>query len=149
MNNQICKFALLALLPIVVLACSGEKSANESTIDRLSQKELQYYTNGRQLYTKYCQNCHMEEGEGLGRLIPPLAKSDYLISDLGRAAQIIKYGQKGPIVVNGIAFNQPMPANPKMTNSEIQMILAFVTNAWGNQSDILSIEEIERAIAEE
>lgn len=129
------------------MACSGEKSVNQQTLDRLSQKELQYYTNGRQLYSQYCQNCHMEEGQGLGRLIPPLALSDYLMSDLARSAKIIKWGQKGPIVVNGISYNQPMPANPKLTPAEIQMLLAYIGNAWGNSSDMLSVEEIQTALS--
>ena len=144
---EVLRFTLFTFLTIALFSCGGEKSTNEQTLDRLDQKELQYYTNGRQLYTKYCQNCHMEEGEGLGRLIPPLAKSDYLMSDLGRAARIIKYGQKGPITVNGMEFNQPMPANPKLTNAEIQMLLAYIGNAWGNQSEIISVQEIQKAVS--
>ena len=67
----------------------------------------------------------MDEGNGLGQLIPPLANSDYLLEDLARAVRIIKFGQKGPIEVNGKSYNQPMPANPQLTNQEIQMLLAY------------------------
>lgn len=139
----------ILLLTLALLSCSGEKSVNEQTLDRLDQKELQLYTNGKQLYERYCQNCHMAEGDGLGQLIPPLAKADYLLEDLGRAARIMKYGQKGPIEVNKLAYNQPMPANPNLTNQEIQMLLTYIGNAWGNQSDALSIKEIQNAIQAE
>jgi cytochrome c551 len=137
------------LVSLILFNCSGEKSANEETLDRLNQKELQLYTAGRQLYTQYCQNCHMEDGNGLGQLIPPLATSDYLLDDLERAARIIKYGQKGPIVVNRKDYNQPMPANPQMTNQEIQMILTYIGNAWGNQSEVLTVEAIQAALQAE
>ncbi len=145
--SKIKTLSILILITILS-SCGGEQSANEQTLDRLDQKELQYYTNGRQLYTKYCQNCHMGEGQGMGRLIPPLAQSDYLLNDLSGAARIIKYGQKGPIKVNGVEYNQPMPANPKLTNAEIQMLLAYIGNAWGNESQIISISEIEESLKE-
>lgn len=139
----------ILLLTLILLSCGGEKSANEQTLDRLSQKELQLYTNGKQLYERYCQNCHMQDGNGLGQLIPPLAKADYLLNDPGRAARIIKYGQKGPIEVNGRTYNQPMPANPNLTNQEIQMLLTYIGNAWGNQSDVPSTSDIQIAIEAE
>ena len=138
----------MLLLICLLYSCSGERSVNEQTLERLSQKELQYYTNGKQLYTKYCQNCHMEKGEGMGRLIPPLAKSDYLLDNLAEASRIIKYGQKGLIVVNGIEYNQPMPANPKLTNAEIQMLLAYIGNAWGNETEIITVSTIEEVLKE-
>jgi len=140
---------LTLLLSLTLLNCSGEKSANEETLDRLNQKELQLYTAGRQLYTQYCQNCHMEDGNGLGQLIPPLANSDYLLNDLEQATRVIKYGQRGPIVVNNKAYNQPMPANPQLTHQEIQMILTYIGNAWGNQSSVLAVEEIQGALQAE
>lgn len=136
----------ILLLTLTLLSCGGEKSANEQTLDRLTQKELQLYTNGKQLYEGYCQNCHMQDGKGLGQLIPPLANADYLLNDLGRAARIIKYGQKGPIEVSGKTYNQPMPANPNLTHQEIQMLLTYIGNAWGNQAEVLSVNDIQAAL---
>lgn len=44
--------------------------------------ELQTSMNaGRELYAINCQSCHMEQGEGLEGVYPPLAKSDYLMAD--------------------------------------------------------------------
>ena len=39
---------------------------------------------GKDVYTTYCQSCHMEQGEGLEDVYPPLAKSDYLMADRKR-----------------------------------------------------------------
>lgn len=86
----------------------------------------------------------MENGEGLGTLIPPLKNSDYLMNHIAKAARIIKYGLKGPIKVNGIDYNQPMPANPDMTSLEIQELLVYISNAWGNKAELVTLEEIEK-----
>ena len=118
----------------------------ESGVSNLSGKGLQYFTNGKKLYTAYCSNCHTAQGTGLGRLIPPLAQSDYLLDDLKRAAVIIKYGQKGPIVVNDVAYNQPMPANPKLTHLEIAEIITYITNSWGNSAEAMTIESVKEAL---
>ena len=109
---------------------------------------MQYYSNGQKLYGLYCSNCHTEQGVGLGRLIPPLKASDYLMSDLSRAASIIKYGQDGPITVNGIEFNQPMPANPQLKNLEIAELITYISNSWGNSAKGFTTEQVEESIQE-
>lgn len=138
----------LLLLPLfLVLACgSGSKSDNEDVHSRLDTKSLQQFSNGKQLYIRYCQNCHAENGEGLGRLIPPLKGSDYLLNDIASSARTIKYGLKGPIKVNSIDYNQPMPANPDLTSLEIQELLIYISNAWGNKSEMISLDEVESGL---
>ncbi|PIQ46980.1 MAG: cytochrome C [Cytophagales bacterium CG12_big_fil_rev_8_21_14_0_65_40_12] len=141
-------FGLLA-----ALACSEKKENKENeevhstSLSTLSQKETQYYSNGRKLYKTICSNCHMENGAGLGRLIPPLAKSDYLINNRGDLARVLKYGINGPMTVNGINYNQPMPANPNFTDLEIAEILTYIGNTWGNEMGGFSIEEVVKDLA--
>lgn len=55
------------------------------------------------------------------------------MSDIPRAAGIILNGMKGPIQVNGVEYNQPMPANPKLNQTEVLEILTYITNSWGNE----------------
>lgn len=133
--------------------CSGNKKADSETsndtLDNFDQKETQYYSNGRRLYKTICQNCHMENGEGLGKLIPPLAKSDYMKNNRANLPRIVKYGLNGPITVNGIGFNQPMPANPKLTDIEVAEILTYVGNTWGNGLGSFTTEEVIKSISEE
>ena len=40
---------------------------------------------GRETYVTYCVSCHMDQGEGIEGVYPPLAKSDYLMADRNRA----------------------------------------------------------------
>ncbi len=145
---KVARLKILVLIPLLVLiACgSGKTSNNEDVQDRLDMRGLQEFSSGKQLYIKYCQNCHMEDGNGLGQLIPPLQNSDYLLNDVAAAGRTIKYGLKGPIQVNGINYNQPMPANPDLTSLEIKELLVYISNAWGNKSKVVTLEKIEQAL---
>ena len=147
---QIKKTLILSLLLGFIVASCGSSSGNEEKLvnnsANLSTKERQYFANGKKRYATYCASCHMEQGEGLGKLIPPLQKADYLLADVPGAARVIKHGLKGPIQVNGTEYNQPMPANPRLTNLEIAELLTFIANSWGNEHGGVTTEEVATAL---
>lgn len=99
---------------------------------------------GKTLYETHCSSCHMEQGEGLARLIPPISKSDWLAHNTEKLACIIRNGQNGEIIVNGINYNQPMPANPKLTDIEIHNIINYIVRNFGNASPKRSLEQIQQ-----
>ncbi len=92
---------------------------------------------GERLYTLHCANCHMEQGQGLAKLIPPLANADYLITYREQIPCIIRNGMQGEIVVNGTTYNHPMPGNDILTETEIYHIIDYINHSWEND-----IEEI-------
>lgn len=144
MNKSFLYLALF-LIPVIWLSsCGGgsEKAGTQNNLGALSNKDRQYFTNGRTLYQTLCISCHMESGEGLGKLIPPLKTSDYLLADVPAISRTIKYGLKGPIRVNAIEYNQPMPGNPRLTNLEIAEILTYISNSWGNEHGPVSIAQV-------
>ena len=112
----------------------------------LSNKERQYFSNGKGLYQRLCQNCHRDTGEGLGMLIPPLKNSDYLLKDVVGSAVVIRYGLKGPIVVNGKDYDQPMPPHSRLTPLEIAEILTYISNSWGNKHGGVTTEAVKKAL---
>lgn len=119
-------------------SCQGNSSNKEKTLASIKDtKVLQYAIEGKILYENYCANCHQKDGVGLGKLIPPLFESDYMLEDIGRTARIIKYGQEGEILVNGQTYNQAMPANPKLTNLEIAQIMTYIYNIWGSKEGVI------------
>ena len=73
-----------------------------------------YMSIGKQIYQQRCQHCHGQNGEGIGKLYPPLDSADYLVENKDKLACIIRLGQAGPIEVNGIQYNQVMPSNPDL-----------------------------------
>ncbi|MBC6609991.1 cytochrome c [Hymenobacter sp. BT507] len=97
---------------------------------------------GEKLYATHCASCHGEQGEGLRRLIPPLAGADYLAKQRAALPCLIRKGQQGPIVVNGVTFNQVMPGHNDLTDSQITNILNFVQQQWGNQNQTYTIREV-------
>jgi mono/diheme cytochrome c family protein len=109
------------LLLLVGVACSSPEEL----------KHKQYVAEGFELYKRHCANCHQTDGKGLGNLYPPINGSDYLANNRDQIAHAIRYGQTGSVVVNGKTYTQPMPANSRLTDMEIEEILAFVYDEWG------------------
>lgn len=108
--------------------------------------ERKYYE-GAQLYEQHCSNCHMDNGEGLEALYPPLAQADWLQTvDVG-AACVVRHGLKGAIVVNGVEYGMEMPAQEQLSAVEITNILNYIHNAWGNERDYISLQEVEQALS--
>jgi mono/diheme cytochrome c family protein len=98
---------------------------------------------GAKLYETHCANCHGAQGEGLKRLIPPLASADYLTKNRGGLACLVRKGMTGPLLVNGVTYNQVMPpAETHLTDSQITNILNFVQTSWGNKGEIFTIREV-------
>ncbi len=91
---------------------------------------------GKEVYTSYCQNCHMQDGNGLAGAFPPLAKSDYLKKPAGQLINIILKGQSGEITVNGTKYNVPMPAQDNLSDEQISDVLNYVRNSWTNKASI-------------
>ena len=101
------------------------------------------YKQGKILYELYCQNCHMENGEGLKGLIPPLARADFLIKHRDQLPCIIRKGLKGNIEVNNITYGQQqMLPIDRFSDFEITNILNFVDHNWGNSGKLWTVDEV-------
>lgn len=130
------KFIFLAALGFFFVFCFGFSSCTNAT----------NYGEGKELYEENCANCHIEDGTGVGELIPPLSKADYLKKTDLDIACIIRYGLKGKITVNGIDYEHEMPPHPKLSEVEITNITNYVHNAWGNQRAFISLEQIKEKL---
>lgn len=101
---------------------------------------------GKKLYERHCQTCHMADGEGLGKLVPPLAGADYVIEGGAELACLIRYGLKGPITVNGEVYNRPMPGFQELPAVEVRNILLYIRSAWGNTAEDIPFESVREAL---
>jgi|TARA_R110000868_G_scaffold271613_2_gene530994 mono/diheme cytochrome c family protein len=106
-------------------------------------KELEESINrGADIYSDFCINCHMANGEGVEKTFPPLAKSDFLMNKREESIRGVKYGQQGYILVNGVAYNNIMPPMG-LEDEEIADVMNYILNSWGNKSDsIVTPEEV-------
>lgn len=144
MYNHALALIISSFIVLVLAACTSQ---NESAaVSELSTTEKmhfkQYVVYGQQLYKQHCSNCHQEDGSGLGRLIPPLAKADYMLKNISRTVCTIKFGIAGEIFVNGESYNQKMPANNQLTDLEIAQITTYILNSWGNEKGYVSVKEV-------
>ena len=99
---------------------------------------------GEDIYIAKCLTCHLENGEGLEDVNPPLTKADYLMADRKRSIQQTLYGVKEEMTVNGKIYNKPMRAT-KLTNEQASDVLNYVRNSWGNKGTAITPEEVEAA----
>lgn len=111
-------------------------------------KLQQYTVQGKSLYIDHCGNCHQADGSGLRRLIPPLAGNKHLVENQNQLACIIKYGMTGPLELNGINFNETMPANNDLTNLQIAEILTYIGNNWQNELGIIDVNSVNKALGD-
>ena len=93
----------------------------------------QSIADGKEIYNDFCVQCHLDNGEGVSGIFPPLARSDYLLSNVEMSIRGLKYGFSGPIVVNGEKYNGIMQ-NQGLDNLEIADVMNFILNNWGNES---------------
>ena len=82
------------------------------------------YMQGKRLYAVNCQNCHMEDGSGLGGLIPALSSSVQIGST--NFACIIKNGLNDTIFQDSTYLLKQMPSFKKFSATEITNIVNYV-----------------------
>jgi mono/diheme cytochrome c family protein len=96
---------------------------------------------GQHLFTSICAACHQPNGLGRPNVFPPLAGSDFLNADKSRAMQIVISGRQGEVIVNGLKYNNNMPAFP-LSDSDIANVLTYVYNSFGNAGLEVNPEEV-------
>lgn len=121
-------------LILLILALASCQSSQELKLE-------QYYSEGYQLYTTHCANCHQAEGTGLANLYPPIKGSSYLLRKADLVC-LIKNGLAGEIQVAGKTYNRPMPANPKLPDLEIAEIVTYVNNTWGKDTTYMPTDSV-------
>lgn len=88
---------------------------------------------GKEVYTTYCMNCHMVDGNETPDVFPPLAKADYLKQPGKILINVILEGQSGEVVVNGKKYNGQMPEQSYLSDDQIADVLNYIRNSWGNK----------------
>lgn len=100
-----------------------------------------YYTNGRDLYIAYCQNCHGAKGEGLAKLAPPLTDTAFLKVNRKKLACWIRNGVSEPMIIAGEQYEGKMPDH-NFANIDIAQIIVYVTNSFGNKQGSYEQKEV-------
>ncbi len=94
--------------------------AQENTKEEL--KFTESAKRGAIVYEDFCVTCHLPNGKGEEKIVPPLAKSDYLMDNRFASIKGIKFGQKSEIIVNEVVYNNVM-APMGLTDEEIADVI--------------------------
>ena len=96
---------------------------------------------GKEIYVAQCMSCHLEQGEGIEDVYPPLAKSDYLMADKNRSISNVIHGLSGEIIVNGKTYNGEM-SSFDLSDEEVSDVLNYIRNSWGNKGPAVTPEDV-------
>jgi nitrite reductase (NO-forming) len=97
---------------------------------------------GQAVYTSTCVSCHQVNGAGVPGVFPPLAKSDYLMSDAKRAIRTVLHGLEGEITVNGEPYNGQMPSQSHLSDGQVADVLNYVRNNWDNTGPAITPAQV-------
>ncbi|MEI6410403.1 MAG: cytochrome c [Bacteroidota bacterium] len=100
------------------------------------------YRSGEKGYKLTCANCHLDDGKGLGNVIPPLAGSDYLAAHRNELPCIIRHGLEDTITVNGRVYAEKMEGLLKISDIQMTNILNYMQVTWGDPKQIYTLEEV-------
>ncbi len=116
------------------------------TVGNLRCDSQQGRLEGANLYRVHCANCHMENGEGLGALIPPLAGSDYLAAQRKKLPCIVRHGLQDTIEVNGTQYAEAMAGIESLSDIQITNILNYINTSWGNDLPPYRLDEVRQLL---
>jgi mono/diheme cytochrome c family protein len=132
MRSQIILILALSVIATMIYSCQNP--------EQITQK--MYYTNGSDLYVKRCENCHGKKAEGLANLIPALTDTIFLSQNKKRLACIIKNGLNEKLTINGVHFQEKMPANADLTDIDLAQIIVYITNSNGSNQGMYRTDQV-------
>lgn len=82
-----------------------------------------------------CAACHQGDGSGVEGVFPPLVNNERVLGDPEPLAAIVLHGLQGPLVVDGVEYDDVMPGHGDWSDEEIAAVLTYVRNAWDHDED--------------
>jgi mono/diheme cytochrome c family protein len=104
------------------------------------------FEKGRRIYRANCAACHQESGLGVAGQFPPLAGSDWVLTEgPNRVIRLVLNGISGPIKVNGQSFNNVMvPWRDTLKDEDIAAVLTYVRSEWGNKASAVTPAQVKK-----
>ncbi len=86
----------------------------------------------------------MENGQGLGKLIPPIQNSDYYLSEYQNLLCIITKGMSEEIRVNDVFYKEQMPAVTHLTTAELSNLINYMNAKWYPDKSLVTPKNIDK-----
>ena len=98
---------------------------------------------GAQVYTDDCTGCHMDGGEGLAHVFPPLKGSSAVQAANPDTMVQAVLGGAGIPATKDKPTGLKMPAfNEKLDDAQIAAVVSYIRNAWGNHASTVSTSAV-------
>jgi mono/diheme cytochrome c family protein len=130
------KYQFLFLFLILIVSLSFTNIYEERSIEK---SEL---FDGKETYETFCIACHQADGKGQIGVNPPLVGSDWVKGDKSKFIKTVLQGLTEPIEVNGVKYNNAMPAFDYIEDAELATLLTFVRNKFGETTDSVTVAEV-------
>jgi mono/diheme cytochrome c family protein len=100
-------------------------------------------SDGAAIYTDNCSSCHQADGTGLPGAFPPLAGNPVVTGDPRRVIRIVKFGQRGRTVVDGVPYDGTMPPwCGLLSGEEIAAVVTYMRVSWNNRAGAVSLADV-------
>ena len=93
---------------------------------------------GKIVYNKVCLSCHMDDGMGVPRMNPALAKSKLVAGSKTKLIRIVLRGSEELLNDPNRNYKNLMASHADLTDQQISDVLTFVRNSFGNKSSIIT-----------
>ena len=102
------------------------------------------FEKGRRIYRANCAACHQESGLGVAGQFPPLAGSEWVLTEgRNRIIRLVLNGISGPIKVNGQSFNNVMvPWRDTLKDDDIAAVITYIRSEWGNKASPVTASQV-------
>ncbi|MEI6900544.1 MAG: cytochrome c [Bacteroidota bacterium] len=138
-------YSLISVFSFSLLLTScgggGDKTAEQKDPNALPAEVTAMMPKGESIYKAKCVICHQATGMGIENVFPPLANSDYLLSDKVRAVAQTLNGSKIEMIVNGKKYTQEMVPQVD-TKEDAVAVINYVLNNFGNKGGYVTPDEV-------
>jgi mono/diheme cytochrome c family protein len=151
MKNLLFSVVLLFAVSVMISSCGGgSQPSNDQSAAKVEAAgsyaglpaDIQaMMPKGEGIYKAKCIVCHQATGMGVENVFPPLAGSDYLLTDKVRAVAQTLNGSKMVLVVNGKTYSQEMLPQVD-TKEDAIAVINYVLNNFGNKGGYVTMDQV-------
>ncbi len=102
---------------------------------------------GKDVYSTYCLQCHMDNGKGAPGMNPPLIGTNQVKGDKAALIKIVLNGFNQPTEIGGEMYQNIMPPHSFLTDQQIADVLTYIRSSFGNSAGPVTADEVTKVRA--
>ena len=144
---------IVAAILLIAGSCQNNKKTGNSPAQTMTKEKplaepskpvAHVPSPGEEAFRKNCLSCHQADGSGVPDMYPSLNQAEMVMGPPEGIIKAILFGIKGPTVINGKTYTQPMPPLPKLSDSTIAVLVSYVKKRWGGTETTVTENEVRK-----